>query len=107
MDAALQEVLKPSAFAALTTAIGLGSLTFSEVAPVREFGQLGAAGIGLVFFMSFGPGLAVLAVGFAAMAVDCWETGVQTGSRFGAVVEGWVRSRRRWLLGCGRAGGHV
>jgi len=100
MDSALQEVFKPSAFAALTTAIGLGSLTFSEVTPVREFGQLGAAGLGLVFFMSFGPGLALLvlvarfAPGFLGKPRD-----PGTQAQFGRIVESWVRRRRRWLLG--------
>ena len=100
MDAALQEVFKPSAFAALTTAIGLGSLTFSEVTPVREFGQLGAAGLGLVFFMSFGPGLALLAL-VAKVAPGFLGKPRAPGTRaqFGRIVESWVRRRRRWLLG--------
>lgn len=100
MHLALREVFKPSAFAALTTAIGLGSLTFGEVAPVREFGLLGAAGIGLVFFMSFGPGLALLALvarhvpGFLGKPRD-----PKTRAQFGTTVETWVRHHRPWLLG--------
>ena len=100
MDLALKEVLKPSAFAALTTAIGLSSLTFSEVAPVREFGQLGAAGIGLVFFMSFGPGLAVL-----ELVSRRWpgmlgkSSKLRARSQSGDAIEGWVRRHRPWLLG--------
>jgi uncharacterized protein len=100
MDAALKEVLKPSAFAALTTAIGLGSLTFSEIAPVREFGQLGAAGIGLVFFMSFGPGLALIALISGRWPRILGRAGqMRTRGQFGAALEGWVRRRRRWILG--------
>ena len=100
MDSALQEVFKPSVFAALSTAIGLGSLTFSEVTPVREFGLLGAVGLGLVFFMSFGPGLALLALvakfapGFLGKPRD-----PGTRAQFGRIVENWVRRRRPWVLG--------
>jgi uncharacterized protein len=100
MEATLREVLKPSAFAALTTAIGLGSLTFSEVAPVREFGQLGAAGIALVFFMSFGPGLALLEL--ISRRWPGW-LGRRGSSRargaWGGQVEAWIRRHRRGVIG--------
>ena len=56
----LRRVLQPSIFAALTTAVGLLALCVSQVRLVREFGYLGALGVGLVFFVSFGPGLALM-----------------------------------------------
>lgn len=60
LERMLVEVLKPCLFAALTTGIGLFSLTLSDVRSVREFGILGAMGIALMFFITFGPGLAIL-----------------------------------------------
>ena len=60
LERMLREIFKPCLFSALTTGIGLLSLTLSDVRPVREFGILGAMGIGLIFFVTFGPGLAVL-----------------------------------------------
>jgi uncharacterized protein len=97
---ALAEVYKPSTFAALTTAIGLGSLTLSEVPQVRTFGLLGALGIALVYGLTFGPGLALLKLGFAG--------GSQPGShpqlgRWGRRLDGshlydWIRLRRGWIL---------
>ncbi len=60
IEVMLDEVFKPCAFAAITTAVGLLSLTVSEVRPVREFGLLGSIGIGTVFVITFGPGLALL-----------------------------------------------
>tara|TARA_B100000029_G_scaffold222659_1_gene220477 strand:- start:1979 stop:4753 length:2775 start_codon:yes stop_codon:yes gene_type:complete len=60
ISAMLGQVLKPSAFAALTTAVGLLSLGLSEVRPTREFGLLGAVGVVLLFMLTFGPGLVLL-----------------------------------------------
>ena len=56
----LRRVLQPSLFAALTTAVGLLALCVSQVRLIREFGYLGALGVGWVFFISFGPGLALM-----------------------------------------------
>ncbi|HSH16890.1 MAG TPA: MMPL family transporter, partial [Verrucomicrobiae bacterium] len=56
----LREVFQSCVFAAVTTAAGLGSLLLSDVRPIREFGVMGCLGLGLVFFMTFGPGLALL-----------------------------------------------
>ena len=60
MAETLRRVLQPSIFAALTTAVGLLALCVSQVRLVREFGYLGALGVGWVFFVSFGPGLALM-----------------------------------------------
>ena len=54
------EVFKSSAFAALTTAVGLFSLGWSEVPQIREFGLLGGLGVTALFLLTFGPGLLVL-----------------------------------------------
>ena len=58
------EVFRASGFAALTTGIGLLALLASEVSQLREFGVLGAAGITMLFCLTFGPGLAWLPVLF-------------------------------------------
>ncbi|TVP98521.1 MAG: hypothetical protein EA381_12200 [Planctomycetaceae bacterium] len=50
---ALQKALPPSGLAALTTAIGLGSLAVSDVEPVRQFGWLGAGGVLATFSLLF------------------------------------------------------
>jgi predicted RND superfamily exporter protein len=64
IDVALNESFKSCSFSLITTAIGLLSLTASEVRQIREFGILGTVGVSLVFGMTFGPGLALLKVVF-------------------------------------------
>lgn len=44
---------RPSVLATLTTALGLGSLMVSDVAPVRQFGILGAFGVALTWVLLF------------------------------------------------------
>lgn len=44
---------RPGALATLTTALGLGSLMVSDVAPVRQFGILGAFGVSLTWILLF------------------------------------------------------
>ena len=58
------EVFRASGFAAMTTAIGLLALLASDVEQLREFGVLGAAGITMLFGLTFGPGLAWLPILF-------------------------------------------
>ena len=60
-----REVLRASAFAALTTITGLLALLASDVEQLREFGVLGASGIAMLFGLTFGPGLAWLPLLFA------------------------------------------
>ena len=62
----LRVVFRPSLFAAITTAIGLGSLAVSEVSQVRDFGISGMIGIGVLFAWNFGPGLSLLRLGCRA-----------------------------------------
>lgn len=59
MPAMLHTVFKSCLFSLVTTVIGLLSLATSDVLQIREFGLLGALGVGLIFFMTFGPGLAL------------------------------------------------
>ena len=62
----LETVFWPSLFAAITTAIGLGSLAICEVSQVRNFGLAGTVGIATIFIWAFGPGLAFLRLGYRA-----------------------------------------
>ena len=62
----LRVVFRPSMFAAITTAIGLGSLAVSGVSQVRDFGISGMIGIGVIFAWNFGPGLSFLRLGCRA-----------------------------------------
>jgi predicted RND superfamily exporter protein len=74
MSAMLGQVLKACAFAALTTTVGLLTLSFSEVRPTAVFGQLGACGIVALFVLTFGPGMALLRVlGQLTVAGNPWE----------------------------------
>ena len=76
MSAMLGQVLKACAFAALTTAVGLLALSFSEVRPTAIFGQLGACGIAALFVLTFGPGMALLRVlGQLTVAGNPWDQG--------------------------------
>ena len=62
----LRVLFRPSMFAAITTAIGLGSLAVSGVSQVRDFGISGMIGIGVIFAWNFGPGLSFLRLGCRA-----------------------------------------
>ena len=55
MPVALRHVLRPSAIAALTTAIGLLSLMTCDVGLVRDFGWLGAQSVLVCFGVTFLP----------------------------------------------------
>ena len=71
----LRVVFRPSMFAAITTAIGLGSLAVSGVSQVRDFGISGMIGIGVIFAWNFGPGLSFLRLGCRA-----WPSGIRLAS---------------------------
>lgn len=55
LPAALERVGQPSVVAALTTCVGLVSLTVCDVGLVRQFGAVGAQAVALVFLVSLGP----------------------------------------------------
>ncbi len=74
--AMLRVVFRPSLFAAITTAIGLGSLAVSGVSQVRDFGISGMVGIGVIFAWNFGPGLSFLRLGCHA-----WPSAILLASK--------------------------
>ena len=73
--AMLRVVFRPSLFAAITTAIGLGSLAVSGVSQVRDFGISGIIGITVIFAWNFGPGLSFLRLG-----CRFWPSAIQLGT---------------------------
>ncbi|MDP7011607.1 MAG: MMPL family transporter [Verrucomicrobiota bacterium] len=84
------EVFRASGFAALTTAIGLLALLASDVEQLQEFGLLGAAGLAMLFALTFGPGLALLPLFFGQLAVS---TEKKTSSILSLGWMNWVRTR--------------
>jgi len=77
--AMLRVVFRPSLFAAITTAIGLGSLAVSGVSQVRDFGISGIIGITVIFAWNFGPGLSFLRLGcrFFPSAIQLGTNGLR------------------------------
>ena len=69
-SAMLHTVFRPSLFAAITTAIGMGSLSVSGVSQVRDFGVSGIIGIAIIFAWNFGPGLSFLRLGCRAWPIS-------------------------------------
>lgn len=108
----LVEVWKPSCFAALTTLVGMASLTATDVQQVRDFGRLGALGLVVVFGLTFGPGLGLLKVlvlrwpggwggrrlGRTAL-VNPTPSGLDQAARWTA----WLAAHRRGILVAGAA----
>ena len=74
--AMLHVVFRPSLFAAITTAIGMGSLSVSGVSQVRDFGVSGIIGIAIIFAWNFGPGLSFLRLGCRA-----WPSSIRLDSK--------------------------
>jgi uncharacterized protein len=97
----VRRVLKPAAFAALTTAIGMGSLALCDVPQVRQFGLAGAVGVLWVFAWSFGPGLALqaLVMRSGARSNNSQTAGAASdgGTAF-ARLAGWVTAHRVAIL---------
>jgi uncharacterized protein len=62
IEDAYRQVFTSCVYATLTTVVGLLSLALSDVRPVREFGIISAVGVAIAFAMTFGPGLAFLAL---------------------------------------------
>jgi predicted RND superfamily exporter protein len=84
------EVFRASGFAALTTGIGLLALLASEVEQLQEFGMLGAAGLALLFGITFGPGLALLPLLFGQSPRSMETT---AAPNWGVDWADWVRAR--------------
>ncbi len=105
---ALRQVGKSCCFAILTTLAGLLSLGLAEISQVREAGWVGAYGVGIVFLMTFGPGVGILAFYFAAsMPVkflrNCRSVSALSASSVspkvnaaGGVSNNWLKGLRRW-----------
>jgi len=53
VDRALRNIERPARFAALTTAAGLASLATSPIVPIKVFGLISAAGVGLIYLVVF------------------------------------------------------
>lgn len=68
VPAALREIGKSCCFAVLTTLAGLLSLGLAAIPQVREAGLVGAYGVVVVFLMTFGPGVGIMAFLFAIAA---------------------------------------
>jgi hypothetical protein len=99
MAETLRGVLQPSLFAALTTAVGLLALCVSQVRLIREFGYLGALGVGFVFFVSFGPGLALMKLVTrhrAAKSAPLWPR--PPDERVGLAIHAFCMRRPRVIL---------
>ena len=102
LAAMLREVVRPSLFAAITTAIGLGSLAVCDVSQVRDFGIAGTLGVAVIFGWSFGPGLSLLKLGLRA-----WPSAIQLNpkvlqrinSRTFFARLGQATKTRRWTAG--------
>ncbi|MCB1127229.1 MAG: MMPL family transporter, partial [Verrucomicrobiae bacterium] len=113
----LAEVFKPSVFAAATTLAGMLSLTLADVGQVRDFGRLGAVGLGFIFLLTFGPGLALLRLVVLRWPVG-WGGARTGGDREARWATRWTTfiARRRLavvglagaiLVGGGWAGRHI
>lgn len=96
---AASRVVQSCFFAALTTIVGLLSLGLSDLAPVRGFGMTAAAGIALVFGLTFGPGLSGLALlgrkrfswkpaAWSATAESWMRLPVRFGLRYRGLIQG-------------------
>ncbi|PCJ58835.1 MAG: hypothetical protein COA79_12250 [Planctomycetota bacterium] len=60
VEQALNEVIKPSLTACLTTVAGFLSFTFSDIQELVLFGQCGAIASLISIFISYGPGVSLL-----------------------------------------------
>ncbi|MBI4663001.1 MAG: MMPL family transporter [Verrucomicrobia bacterium] len=72
----LATVFKSCLFSLVTTAVGLLSLATSEVRQIREFGFLGTFGVCLIFFFTFGPGLALMKWAFERRPLRAQSGGI-------------------------------
>ena len=97
IHAMLAEVFRASAYAALTTMVGMLALMASEVQQIREFGQLGAAGIGMLFLVTFGPGLGLLLVLFRNAKPQAMATEAPAETGQGGAWVDFLQHNRRWI----------
>jgi uncharacterized protein len=97
---ALEVVWRSSAFASLTTLVSFASLAFSPVDPVASFGKLGAIGVAILFFITFGPGLSVLCVAYRLpwLRPHPAPSSRSSGSTWAERLVQWVSRRSRAIL---------
>lgn len=96
---AVREKLWPTLLALLTTALGFGSLALSDVPPIRTFGWLAAAAMGLGVPLVL-LGLPLLLRLSAAAAPPPAHSGERLGRLVMRVVQAGQRGAPAWLLGC-------
>ncbi len=95
----LRDVFRSSLFASITSAIGMFSLTLSDIRQMREFGLLGMLGMILIFAVTFGPGLSLLLLSAAR-----WNLSARTSpelsrsSPWSDRIFRTVRRRRGWII---------
>ena len=95
----LNDIFKSSAFAGITSAIGMVSLTLSDIRQIREFGILGMLGIALIFFVTFGPGLALLQLVGHRLSSAVQGSDASANRGWSDWIAGFVARRRRWIVG--------
>lgn len=97
----LRDVFRSSLFASITSAIGMFSLTLSDIRQIREFGLLGMLGMILIFAVTFGPGLSLL-----LLATTRWNFSTRPrgepprASPWSDWIFQTVRRRHGWII-CG------
>jgi len=107
LASALRRVVRPSVIAALTTVIGLLSLTTCDVGLVRDFGRLGAQAVAASFLVTFLPplGLARLTARRRTASTDLDPAhpgpGAAWTQRLAGIVDALARHRRALLVGAG------
>ena len=95
---ALEWVARPAFFTALTTSVGLASLSFSPIQPVATFGWVAAAGVGALFVVTIG----LLPTLFVRWDRGVWPNRRQGIGRLQRVISGLsVLGMRRapWVVG--------
>jgi uncharacterized protein len=106
VSSAVSHIRKSCGFASLTTLAGLLSLGMAAIPQVREAGLIGAYGVGVVFLMTFGPGVAMMTLFYR------WTRGSNNGSGSQSASDAagyrslaWVASlqRMRGLIALGIA----
>ncbi len=106
LRAALGVVQRPAAFSAWTTVLGLLALAASGAGPMREFGLLGAAGVGAAWAFTLGPTVALLELGAAGRPPGHGEGGMRTEWPW-QWAAWWVGTLARRRGGLGVAAGLV
>lgn len=100
---AANRVFKSSAFASLTTLVGMASLALCDVPEVRRFGLMGALGVLAVFAWTFGPGLSLHKLASERGLVSPTPEAGHSGG-YSKRLASWVRRHQGRILKMGAAG---